>query len=81
MVLRQDLPLRLEQDRGVAQVRQEVRREAQSDAKLQPVVRFLDGITIKSAGLAITMTGKADTETIQALFMSFFGLRAGPPPG
>jgi hypothetical protein len=67
-----------ELNQGLDRARKSVRREAESDAKLMPLVRFLDGMTIKSAGQTITMTGKADIEAIQAFIMAFFELRAVP---
>jgi len=63
--------------KGLADARMNVRREAMREPRLMSVVRFLDGVTLKSAGQMLTFEGKADGDTIQALFTSFFRFR-GP---
>jgi hypothetical protein len=57
---------------GLEQIRKEVRREGEKRPQMAPLVRFFEAFTIKSAGQTVVMEGKADAETIQAVFASIF---------
>jgi hypothetical protein len=56
--------------KGLQEAGKEISRVAGSDRQLMPLVRFLGDVSIKSAGETITMEGKADVETIQALLLA-----------
>jgi hypothetical protein len=57
---------------GLAQVTISIRRQAERQPELVPLVRFFEAATIKSSGQTITMAGKADPEMVQAFFMGMF---------
>ncbi len=54
---------------GLEEIRKLSRQAAERRPQVQPVVRLLDGITIKHSGQTITMQGKADAEMVSAFIL------------
>jgi hypothetical protein len=59
---------------GLTQIRTEGQREAARRPEMAPLVRFFEGVTIKSKGNSIVMEGKADVEMVQALINNIWRL-------
>jgi hypothetical protein len=65
-------PLTEEFTAGLKEMTTMIRRQAERQAVLAPMVRFCESAAIKSSGQTITMEGKLDAEMVQAFFMGVF---------
>jgi hypothetical protein len=59
---------------GLDMIIAEGKRAAERQPQVQPMIRFLEGVTVKSSGQTITLEAKADVEMVQALIASM-GIR------
>jgi hypothetical protein len=57
---------------GLDQIRKSAGQAAERRPQMQPLVRFLEGVTIKESGQTIRMEGKAEADMVQALFLGIF---------
>jgi len=57
---------------GLEEIRREFRQMAQRQPDFAAMIRFFEGVTIKSTDKTVTMEGKADSDMVQAMIASMF---------